>query len=335
MLSKEITPRVIVEYLDQYVVGQDEAKRTLAVAVYAHYRKLSALDQRAGAIAKSNVLIIGSSGTGKTLTCETLSHLLEVPFVTADATSLAQTRFVSDEIEAILQRLVEKADGDVQRAGQGIVFIDEIDKLKTSSGESRVASGESVQHALLKIMEGAPVKLGSDRHIDTTNILFICGGAFVGLDKIMARTHSFGFIATQEADDKNILDRLNHRVKPVDLFEFGLIPEFTGRLPVIARFDDLSREMLARIMSVPKNAIYHQFREIFRAEGVELVAAPQVFEQIAEIAIEYKTGGRSLRGIFEELMTPILYLVPDHREICRVEIDSLFEAPRYFKRNRE
>ena len=333
MLSKDITPRAIVEYLDQYVIGQDEAKRTLAVAVYAHYRKLSALDQQAGPIAKSNVLIIGSSGTGKTLACETLSRFLSVPFVTGDATSLAQTRYVNEEIEAILLRLLDKAGGDARQASRGIVFIDEIDKLKASSGESRVTSGESVQHALLKIMEGAPVKLGSERYVDTTNILFICGGAFVGLDKIMVRTHSFGFIATSEADNKSILDRLNDRVKPVDLFEFGLIPEFTGRLPVIARFNDLSRDMLARIMSVPKNAIYHQFRDIFRAEGVELVVAPSVFEQIAEIAIEYKTGGRSLRGIFEELMTPILYVVPDHREICRVEIDSLFEAPRYFKRS--
>jgi ATP-dependent Clp protease ATP-binding subunit ClpX len=322
---------VIVEHLDQYVVGQDEAKRTLAVAVYGHYRKLSALGGGAGNVAKSNVLIIGPSGTGKTLSCETLSRFLSVPFVTGDATSLAQTRYVNEEIETILLRLVDKAGGDVELAGQGIVFIDEIDKLKTSASESRATSGENVQHALLKIMEGSSVTLGGDRRVDTTNILFICGGAFVGLDKIMSRTQRFGFIATSETDDKNILNRLNSRVKPTDLFEFGLIPEFTGRLPVIARFDDLSRDMLVRIMSVPKNAIYHQFREIFHAEGVELVVAPPVFEQIAEIAIEYKTGGRSLRGLFEELMTPILYLIPDHPQICRVVIDSLFEAPRYFR----
>jgi ATP-dependent Clp protease ATP-binding subunit ClpX len=331
LLAKEVTPRAIVEYLDQYVIGQDEAKRTLAVAVYGHYRKLSTLGDRAGSVAKSNVLIIGPSGTGKTLACETLSRFLSVPFVTGDATSLAQTRYVNEEIEVILLRLIDKAGGDVKLAGRGIVFIDEIDKLKVSAGESRATSGESVQHALLKIMEGSSVKLGGDRCIDTTNILFICGGAFVGLDKIMSRTRGFGFIATSEADDRNILNRLNSRVKPTDLFEFGLIPEFTGRLPVIARFGDLSRDMLVRIMSVPKNAIYHQFREIFRAEGVELVVAPPVFEQIAEIAIEYKTGGRSLRGLFEELMTPILYLIPDHPQICRVVIDSLFEAPRYFR----
>ena len=332
MLSKEITPSAIVRYLDQYVVGQDEAKKTLAVAVYSHYRKISALQDEVGAIAKSNVLLIGSSGTGKTLTCETLARMLSVPFATADATSLAQTKYVNEEIEAMLQRLVDKAGGDVRRAGMGIVFIDEIDKLKATSGESRVTSGESVQHALLKIMEGSPVKLPGDLYVDTTNILFICGGAFVGLEKIMSRTHGFGFIATSEADNENILERLNNRVKPTDLFEFGLIPEFTGRLPIVASFRDLTKEMLVRIMSVPKNSIFRQFHQIFKAEGVELSVAPRVFEQISEIAIEYKTGARSLRGIFEELMTPILYVVPDNPQISRVEIHSLFEEPRYFKR---
>ena len=332
LLPREITPRAIVGYLDQYVIGQDEAKRTLAVAVYSHYRKIAAFGADSGAMAKSNVLLIGPSGTGKTLTCETLARLLSVPFVTADATSLAQTKYVNEEIEAMLQRLVDKAGGDVQRAAHGIVFIDEVDKLKASGNEARATSGESVQHALLKLMEGSPVKLGSDRYIDTTKILFICGGAFVGLEKIMSRTHGFGFIATSEADNRNILERLNNRVKPTDLFEYGLIPEFTGRLPVVARFRELSKEMLIRIMSVPKNSIFRQFHEIFRAEGVELSIAPRVFEQISEIAIEYKTGARSLRGIFEELMTPILYLVPDAPEVCRVEIHSLFEEPCFFKR---
>ena len=332
VLPREITPSAIVNYLDEYVIGQDEAKKILAVAVYSHYRKISALSQEIGAIAKSNVLLIGSSGTGKTLTCETLARMLSVPFVTADATSLAQTKYVNEEIEAMLQRLLDKAGGDAAKAGQGIVFIDEIDKLKSSGSEARATSGESVQHALLKIMEGAPVKLGNDQYIDTTNILFICGGAFVGLEKIMSRTHGFGFIATSEADNQNILERLNNRVKPTDLFEFGLIPEFTGRLPVVASFRDLSKEMLVRIMSVPKNSIYRQFVEIFRAEGVELAIAPRVFEQISEVAIEYKTGARSLRGIFEELMTPILYVVPDNPQISRVEINSLFEDPRFFKR---
>ena len=330
MLAKEVTPSLIVRYLDQYVIGQEAAKKVLAVAVYSHYRKIS-LVQEAGNVAKSNVLLIGNSGTGKTLMCETLSRMLGVPFVTANATSLAQTQYVNQEIEAALLRLIDRAGGDIARAQLGIVFIDEIDKLKAGKGEARVTSGESVQHALLKIMEGAPVKFEDGRYIDTTNILFICGGAFVGLEKIMSKTHGFGFIATSDSDDQNILERLNKRVKPTDLFEFGLIPEFTGRLPIVARFDDLSREMLARIMSVPKNAIYRQFVDIFRAEGVDLVVAPRVFEQIAEIAIEYKTGARSLRGIFEELITPVLYLVPDNPDIVRVEINSLFEEPQLIR----
>ena len=332
MLPKETTPSSIVKYLDQYVIGQDEAKKVLAVAVYSHYRKISAVQLNSGAIAKSNVLLIGSSGTGKTLVCETLSRMLGVPFVTADATSLAQTKYVNEEIEATLQRLLDRADGNVESAQHGIVFIDEIDKLKASKTEARVTSGESVQHALLKIMEGSPVKLKDNRYIDTTNILFICGGAFVGLENIMSKTHGFGFISTTGDDNQNILDRLNKRVKPTDLFEFGLIPEFTGRLPIIANFQNLNKEMLVRIMSVPKNSIYKQYIEIFKAEGVELSIGMRVFEQISEIAIEYKTGARSLRGIFEELMTPVLYVVPDNPDIYRVEISSLFEDPRLFRR---
>lgn len=332
MLTRETTPSAIVNYLDQYVIGQDEAKKILAVAVYSHYRKISTQANDGAAIAKSNVLLIGSSGTGKTLMCETLSRLLGVPFVTADATSLAQTKYVNEEIEAVLQRLLDKADGDVGKAEQGIVFIDEIDKLKAGKAEARVISGESVQHALLKIMEGAAVKLKSNQYLDTSHILFICGGAFVGLENIMAKTHGFGFISTSGNDNQRILERLNKRVKPTDLFEYGLIPEFTGRLPIIANFQNLSKEMLVRIMSVPKNSIYRQYIEIFRAEGVELAIAARVFEQIAEIAIEYKTGARSLRGIFEELMTPVLYVVPDHPEIYRVEIASLFDEPRLLRR---
>jgi ATP-dependent Clp protease ATP-binding subunit ClpX len=332
LLAKETTPSAIVSYLDQYVIGQDEAKKILAVAVYSHYRKISTFQQRASAIAKSNVLLIGSSGTGKTLMCETLSRLLAVPFVTADATSLAQTKYVNEEIEAVLQRLLEKAGGAVDKAQLGIVFIDEIDKLKASGADARAISGESVQHALLKIMEGAPVKLKSDQYIDTSNILFICGGAFVGLEKIMSKTHGFGYISTSANDNQNILDRLNKRVKPTDLFEYGLIPEFTGRLPIVAKFQDLSKDMLVTIMSVAKNSIYRQYIELFRAEGVELSISPRVFEQISEIAIEYKTGARSLRGIFEELMTPVLYVVPDNPDIHRVEIVSLFDAPRLLRR---
>ena len=178
-------------------------------------------------------------------------------------------------------------------------------------------------------MEGSQVKLADGRYVDTTNILFICGGAFVGLDDIMSQTHGFGFISTDNADNQQILDRLNSRVKPTDLFTFGLIPEFTGRLPIIARFGDLSREMLVRIMTEPKNSIYSQFQQIFRHEGVELTVERKVFEQIAELAIEYKTGARSLRGIFEELITPILFAVPDNHAIRKVGIASLFSDPVY------
>lgn len=332
MLAEELTPSRIVSHLGRFVIGQDEAKIILAVAVYSHYKKIARLSSKENVFPKSNVLLIGSSGTGKTLMCETLAQLLGVPFVTADATSLAQTKFVNEEIEAILHRLLDKANGDPAQAGRGIVFIDEVDKLKSTGAEARVTSGESVQHALLKIMEGAPVRLSGNVYIDTTNILFVCGGAFVGLEKIMAKTHGFGFIATSEGDDKKILERLNSRVKPTDLFEFGLIPEFTGRLPVIARFSDLTKAMLVDILTVPRNSLYRQFKELLSGEGVALTIGPKVFEQIAEIAMEYKTGARSLRGIFEELMAPVMYTVPDHPEISRVEISSMFDQPKYFKR---
>ena len=333
MLPATLKPSAIVAALDQYVIGQDDAKKVVAVAVYAHFRKIARAQRDRSAIAKSNVLLVGSSGTGKTLLCDTLARILEVPFVTAEATSLAQTRFVNEEIEAVLQRLVEKADGDVARAQQGIVFIDEIDKLKSDDDVQRSTSGESVQHALLKIMEGFAVRLGSGQYIDTTDILFICGGAFVGLDEIIkSQTHGYGYIAMTTGDNQKILERLNTRVKPTDLFTFGLIPEFTGRLPIIARFRDLSKDMLIRIMVEPRNSLYGQFREIFADEGVELTVEPRVFAQIAEIALEYKTGARSLRGIFEELITPILYRVPDQAEIERVVVTSLFSEPTYLVR---
>ena len=332
LLDQSVKPSFIVSYLDQFVIGQENAKKILAVAVYSHYRKVEQAARESVEIAKSNVLLIGPSGTGKTLMCETLSKLIDVPFVTADATSLAQTRFVNEEIDAILQRLLDKAGNDVARAQNGIVFIDEIDKLKAPQGQPRSISGESVQHALLKIMEGAPVKLHNAQYLDTTNILFICGGAFVGLESIMSKTHGYGFISTSDADNQNILDRLNTRVKPTDLFEYGLIPEFTGRLPIVATFDDLSRKMLVRILTEPRNAIYNQFREIFRNEGVELEIEKKVFEQIAEIAYEYKTGARSLRGIFEEMITPILYVVPDQPDLAKVTISSLFTEPAFVRR---
>lgn len=327
----DLTPSQIVKFLDRHVVGQDEAKKQLAVAVHTHYRKLGLAKDQGLELVKSNVLLVGPTGTGKTLLCETLSKVLEVPFVTANATSLAQSEYVNEEIEAILTRLVDKAGGDLPRAQRGIVFIDEIDKLKAppEAGAARTPAGERVQHALLKIMEGAPVKLKAGGHFDTTETLFICGGAFVGIDEILSQTHTFGFIATGEDDNQKILDRLNARIKPTDLFRYGLIPEFAGRLPIVARLAPLSREMMVRIMTEPQNALYKQFRAIFAADGVMLTIAPQVFEQIADLAMEYKAGARSLRGIFEEMLMPALYLVPDHPEVKQVVISSLFDEPRY------
>jgi len=327
-------PSALVKYLNLYVIGQDDAKKTLAVAVYSHFKKIARPREEAARLGKSNVLLIGPTGSGKTLMCETLSRALEVPFVTAEATSLAQSRYVNDEIEAIMQRLVDRADGDAVKAQNGIVFIDEIDKLRATEGQARNISGESVQHALLKIMESGIVKLASGQYIDTTNILFICGGAFVGLEKIALKAQKYGYISTSKNDNATILDRLNARVKPTDLVEFGLIPEFTGRLPITARFQDLSKEMLVRIMTEPANSLYSQYCDIFRSENVELSVEPAVFEQIADLAVEYRTGARSLRGLFEELITPILYVIPDDPRIEKVVISSLFTEPRVVRRER-
>ncbi len=318
-------PSEIVAQLNRYVIGQDDAKKILAVAVYAHFRKVAMTDVDRLEMLKSNILLIGPTGTGKTLLCETLARILELPFVTADATSLAQTEYVNEELDAILQRLLERAGGDPARAGRGIVFIDEVDKLKAISGQARAASGENVQHALLKIMEGSLVSLKSGQTIDTKQILFICGGAFVGLESILAETQAFGFIATSQSDDQKVLDRLNARVKPTDLFRFGLIPEFAGRLSIIARLKELSKDMMVRIMIEPQHSIYRQFRAILQNEGVELVIEPAVFGQIADLAFEFKVGARSLRGIFEEMITPVLYVVPDRPEVKKVTIRSLFE----------
>ena len=325
-----MTPSAIVKHLNQHVVGQDDAKKILAVAVYTHFRKAARSMSDSIEIAKSNILLIGSTGTGKTLMCETLSRVLGVPFVTADAASLAQSQFVNNEIEAILQRLLEKASGDVARAQKGIVFIDEVDKLKAVSGQSRAASGESVQHALLKIMEGSQVRLKDGTYVDTTQILFICGGAFVGLDDILKNSTQLGYISISADDNQRVLNSLNTRVKPTDLLAFGLIPEFAGRLPIIARLQDLNREAMVRIMTEPKNSIYNQFREILKSDNVELVIEPAVFEQISDLAMEYKAGARSLRGIFERLMTDVLYVIPDNPKIRKVVIASLFEDAKFF-----
>ncbi len=330
-----MTPSEIVRRLDEEVVGQAQAKKVLAVAVYTHFRKSGrALAHDSGAsgasvLTKSNILLIGSTGTGKTLLCETLSRILQIPFVTADATTLAQSQYVNEEIEAILQRLLDKAGGDVSRAQRGIVFIDEVDKLKSVDEAKRGNSGASVQHALLKIMEGSQVRLQGGGYIDTTHILFICGGAFVGLSKIIENSQSYGYLSLSDQDNHEILDRLGGRIKPTDLHTFGLVPEFAGRLPVIARLQDLTRDMLVRIMVEPRDSLYRQYRELLHSDGVELVIKPVVFEQIAEIAMDYKVGARSLRGLFEELLVEVLYRIPDNPAIRKVSFNSLFEPPVY------
>lgn len=325
------SPRAMREFLDQYIIGQDYAKVALSVAVHNHYKRLLHLesdDAKNIEIDKSNVLLIGPTGTGKTLMCATLARVLGVPFVTADATTLAQTRYVADEIEAVLERLVDNAGGDARRAQHGIVFIDEVDKLKLAHAERGGASAESVQHALLKIMEGAPVRLRGGAQLDTSRVLFICGGTFVGLAEIIASQHSFGVVSTTGADSRKIMERLNSHVKPTDLVSYGLIPEFVGRLTVVARFGNLGRDELVRIMTEPRQSIYGQFRAIFAGEGVELAVAPRVFAEIADLAIEYKTGARSLRGLFEEMVGPVLFAIPDRPDVKRVEFDSLYDEPR-------
>lgn len=326
--KQKLTPSAIVRYLDQFVVGQEDAKRALAVVVYGHYKKRAPGAQAINTaieLGKSNVLLIGPTGSGKTLLCQTLSRAIDVPFVTADATSLAQTKYVNEEIDAILLRLIEQCGGDLARAERGIVFIDEIDKLKSREGQANATSGESVQHALLKIMEGSLVRLSSGQVVDTTHILFICGGAFVGIENVIANSKAYGFISLTDAGSQQILDRLNSRIKPTDLIAYGLIPEFTGRLPVVTSLRPLTRDMLVRIMTEPRNSLYNQFREIVGREGAELTIEPRVFDEIASLAAEYNVGARSLRGIFEEMIAPVLFTLPDRHDIKRVTIQSLFQ----------
>jgi ATP-dependent Clp protease ATP-binding subunit ClpX len=238
---------------------------------------------------------------------------------------------VVDEIEAIMQRLVDGAGGDLPRAQHGIVFIDEIDKLKARAADSGGRSGESVQHALLRLMEGSMVRRGDGRCIDTTNVLFICGGAFVGMEKITASGHTYGYISTTGSEDLAILERLNTRVKPNDVVEFGLIPEFTGRLPITVRFEPLTKDLMGRIMTEPQDCLYTQFRELLAAEGVEPAVSAEAFDQIADLAVRHQTGARSLRGLFEELMAPAICLVPDDPTIRRVEVQSVFNEPKIIR----
>ena len=336
------TPHEIYDELSQYVMGQENAKRAMSVAVYNHYRRiLSGNDEVAeGAeqveIAKSNILLLGPTGTGKTLLAQTLARFLEVPFAIADATSLTESGYVGEDVENILLKLITAADGDVARAEMGIVYVDEIDKIACKAENlsiTRDVSGEGVQQSLLKILEGTQASVppqGGRKHpqqelikIDTTNILFICGGAFVGLDKIVAdrigkKGIGFNSEVAHRVDEHDV--DLVSQVMPQDLHKFGMIPEFVGRLPVITTTKELTEEDLVRILTDPKNALVKQYKRIFELEGVELDFEPEALTEIARQALARKTGARGLRAICESTLQDAMFDVPSDLDVTKVVV---------------
>jgi ATP-dependent Clp protease ATP-binding subunit ClpX len=319
------SPRAIKAQLDAYVVGQDRAKVALAVAVYNHYKRITQ-DRRADVeIEKSNIMLVGPTGTGKTLLVRSLARFLDVPYTIADATTLTEAGYVGEDVESIISNLLNAASGDVSQAERGIVYIDEIDKIARrggSQGESRDVSGEGVQQGLLKLIEGTKVQVtnrtggrgpGESVTIDTTNILFIVGGAFTGLEKIVAQRigrQVIGFAAEQSSAKDHELSALLRQLTVSDLIKFGLIPEFSGRIPIIATLDELSKDELVHILTEPKNALTRQARKMFRAKGVELKFEESALMRIAELAIGRKGGARSLRTIVEAALLDIEYEVP-------------------------